>query len=607
MRETVGAAVRRRLVADVPLGALLSGGIDSSVVVAEMARASAARVRTFTVGFGDDRYDERAYARAVAERYGTEHEEIVVEPDVTELLPAARARLRRAARRRGGAAAVPRLRGGAAARDRRARRRRRRRGVRRLRALRGGRARRPRGAAGRAALPRAPCAGQGAASRARARSARAGSSRSRRCRAERYGRLMEVFPADAARGAVGAGVRARSPTPAWELLGPPPDGGISGLQRLDVRTYLPGDLLLKADIASMAHSLELRSPLLDHSVLELGVSLPDQLKVDGPPGQGRAAAGVRRRAPAAGRGPRQDRVRRPARALVPRGAARRSRATSCSTSAPAHAGSCGRRAVERLLDEHVAGRADHGHRLWCLLMLELWQRDARRRRRSRRRGRVRDARPWLRSSRVVAAVPRLAVLLHERGDILAAFTEKSDDLAQVFVETGTFGFIPGEPSAWTQPLYAWFLIPIYWIFGRSWWAVGLIQIAVAVATALLVYEIGRRFVSPRVGLVAALRRDAEPVPRLARRPRQPRDPRPAARGRDRAADAAPGGPAVALARCRPRRRARPRDPRQHAAPVPAADLLRVPRRARADGRGRWSASCSRAARSRSCPGSSGTR
>ena len=63
--------------------------------------------------------------------------------------------------------------------------------------------------------------------------------------------------------------------------GPPPDGGISGLQRLDVETYLPGDLLLKADIASMAHSLELRSPFLDHEVLELGVSLPDQLKVDG--------------------------------------------------------------------------------------------------------------------------------------------------------------------------------------------------------------------------------------------------------------------------------------------------------------------------------------
>ena len=86
VREAVSAAVRRRLVADVPLGALLSGGIDSSIVVAEMAKASGT-VRTFTVGFGHDRYDEREYARAVAERYATEHEEIVVEPDLDELLP----------------------------------------------------------------------------------------------------------------------------------------------------------------------------------------------------------------------------------------------------------------------------------------------------------------------------------------------------------------------------------------------------------------------------------------------------------------------------------------------------------------------------------------
>ena len=105
---------------------------------------------------------------------------------------------------------------------------------------------------------------------------------------------------------------------------------------------------------------------------------------------------------------------------------------------------------------------------------------------------------------LAAAVPRLVVLLVERRDILTAFTEKSDDIAQTFVSSGTFGFIPGHPTAWTQPLYAWFLIPIYWIFGRSWWAVGLIQIAVAVGTALLVFELGRRFVSRRVGLVAAV-------------------------------------------------------------------------------------------------------
>src|SRR4051794_16193091 len=76
VRDEVTAAVRRRLVADVPLGALLSGGIDSSIVVAAMAQASPEPVRTFTVGFPDARYDERRYARAVADRYGTAHEEV---------------------------------------------------------------------------------------------------------------------------------------------------------------------------------------------------------------------------------------------------------------------------------------------------------------------------------------------------------------------------------------------------------------------------------------------------------------------------------------------------------------------------------------------------
>jgi 4-amino-4-deoxy-L-arabinose transferase-like glycosyltransferase len=104
----------------------------------------------------------------------------------------------------------------------------------------------------------------------------------------------------------------------------------------------------------------------------------------------------------------------------------------------------------------------------------------------------------------VAAVPRLVALLHERGDILASFTEKSDDFASTFIDSGTYGFVPGLPSAWTQPLYGWFLIPIYWVVGRSWWAVGLLQILVAVATAWLVYEIGRRYISPRAGLAAAI-------------------------------------------------------------------------------------------------------
>jgi hypothetical protein len=115
---------------------------------------------------------------------------------------------------------------------------------------------------------------------------------------------------------------------------------------------------------------------------------------------------------------------------------------------------------------------------------------------------VRKAHLWLIA--VAAIGPRLAVLLRERGDILTAFTDKSDDFAQTFVHHGTFGFIPGEPSAYTQPLYGFFLVPIYWIFGRTWWAVGGVQIIVATATALLVYAIGTRVLSRRAGTFAAV-------------------------------------------------------------------------------------------------------
>jgi len=86
-RDLLQRAVERRLVADVPLGAFLSGGLDSSTVVALMARAAGGRVKTFTIGFaGQPEYDERAHARAVAEHFATEHTEFVVEPKALDLV-----------------------------------------------------------------------------------------------------------------------------------------------------------------------------------------------------------------------------------------------------------------------------------------------------------------------------------------------------------------------------------------------------------------------------------------------------------------------------------------------------------------------------------------
>jgi len=86
LRHLLTQAVRRRLVADVPVGAFLSGGIDSSAVVALMATQSTRRVRTFSIGFPDTFDSELGWARLVAARYGTDHHELVVGPDVAHVL-----------------------------------------------------------------------------------------------------------------------------------------------------------------------------------------------------------------------------------------------------------------------------------------------------------------------------------------------------------------------------------------------------------------------------------------------------------------------------------------------------------------------------------------
>ena len=366
VRQSVRAAVRKRLVADVPLGALLSGGIDSSIVVALMAEASVEPVRTFTVGFADEQYDERAYARAVAERCGTVHEELAIEDDVAATLPRFAAAFDEPL---GDEAALPTFLIAEQAR----------RHVTVALAGDGGdeafagyeryiahglaqRVPGPAARVGAAALWRLPAARREPRSplfRA-ARFLDVAGSPPR----ERYGRLMEVFPLELRRRLWTDATRAQP----VRLEPARPD--IAGLQLLDLRTYLPGDLLLKADTASMAHSLELRSPLLDHEVVELGLALPDRLKARGrdgkvalrrafaaelPPevsGRGKTGFGV-----PLGRWFRED-LRELARDVL---------ATDRGWFRP--------ETVTRLLDEHVSGRRDHGHRLWCLLMLELWVRE----------------------------------------------------------------------------------------------------------------------------------------------------------------------------------------------------------------------------------------
>jgi asparagine synthase (glutamine-hydrolysing) len=366
VRAAVGAAVHRRLISDVPLGALLSGGIDSSIVVAAMAEAQSGPVRTFTVGFGDPVYDERTWARDVAEHFGTEHEELVVSPDPAGTLPRLAAAYDEPL---GDDAALPLFLICEAAR----------RHVTVALTGDGGDeafAGYERYAAHELAarIPRIPGLARAAS---RLRSVGRSDPRSRANRAgrfldtaaapasERYSRLMEVFPAP---------LRAELWEPDFvqpaDLRLEPARPGIAGLQELDIETYLPDDLLLKADIASMAHSLELRSPFLDHRVLEVGISLPSSPRLrrktalraafeDVLPSQVAARKKTGFGVPLT-RWFRED-LHEFARDILLDDQAR-------------NRGQLRPAAVERLLSDHAAGRADHGHRLWCLLMLELWQR-----------------------------------------------------------------------------------------------------------------------------------------------------------------------------------------------------------------------------------------
>jgi asparagine synthase (glutamine-hydrolysing) len=87
IEEKLKESVKIRLISDVPLGAHLSGGIDSSMVVAMMAQEMKEPVKTFSIGFKEKTYDETKYARLVAKRYGTDHHELIIEPNAIEILP----------------------------------------------------------------------------------------------------------------------------------------------------------------------------------------------------------------------------------------------------------------------------------------------------------------------------------------------------------------------------------------------------------------------------------------------------------------------------------------------------------------------------------------
>ena len=104
----------------------------------------------------------------------------------------------------------------------------------------------------------------------------------------------------------------------------------------------------------------------------------------------------------------------------------------------------------------------------------------------------------------VCALPRLVVLVHERASILRELREVAASSRRCISANGTFGYVPGHPSAYTQPLYGCFLIPIFWIAGFHWWSVGTVQILVAVATSICRLRDRPALPLARIGLMAAV-------------------------------------------------------------------------------------------------------
>ncbi len=382
VRADVAEATRLMMVSDVPIGAFLSGGIDSSLVVAMMAQTTGSRIKTFSIGFDDAAYDETRYARDVAARFGTEHHETIIRPDALAVLPAL---VQHYDEPFADSSAIPTLYlsemtrryvtvalNGDAGDESFA-------GYERYAAFQlasttdrlPASARRMLARLG-ARLPAAPSGS--VVSRARRFLSMCAESPARR-----YARWSFHFDHDEKHAlctpefiarAGGTDSGARYEALFAELTGA---SSVDILLHADVETYLPDDLLVKVDIATMAYGLESRSPLLDHVVMERAATLPADYKLRRLEKKyvlKRAARGLLPDAvidrPKMGFGvPLAQWLRGPLREVVHDvllGPRMRQR------------GYFRMDAVERLVADHQTSRRNAQYQVWNLLILELWHR-----------------------------------------------------------------------------------------------------------------------------------------------------------------------------------------------------------------------------------------
>ena len=385
--EVLKEAVRLRMIADVPLGALLSGGIDSSIVVALMSQLSDRPVKTFSIGFDEQDFNELPHARRVAERCGTEHHELIVRPNALEVLPTlvrhygepfadssaipsyyvaklTREHVKVALNGDGGdecLAGYERYAGGLAA-DRY--------GrippvIRRL-----------------AVEPLGRLLPASGSRRSRLTQVRRFLEAAGQPAPERYLRWVgyvsstekaALYSPDFQRQL--AGHRAESwLLEMWERLSATGLGPLDRMLALDVESYLPYDLLVKMDIATMANSLEARSPFLDHHVMGFCARLPASYKL-----RGMRLKHLLKRV-GAGLLPAETLARRKMGFGVPVGSWMRGELRSWMedlllSPRAVKRGYFEADALRQLLWSHVDGSGDHSFKLWALLWLELWHRE----------------------------------------------------------------------------------------------------------------------------------------------------------------------------------------------------------------------------------------
>ena len=382
LRGRLREAVKLRLMSDVPLGAFLSGGIDSGSVVALMSELGAAPVRTFSIGFEEKEYDELEYARLVAKRYETDHHEFVVRPDALEILPklvwhynepfadssAIPTFILSELTRRHVTVAL----NGDAGDENFA-------GYERYRAnVLASRydqvplaLRRPIDQVAR--LIPSLGTSRSVLSRGKRFLEALGEGRERR-----YVRWMAHFHSQLkAELCLPEFQEAAGPDPSAVLLeayaqSDAPDF-VDATLDVDVNNYLPDDLLVKVDIATMAHGLEARSPLLDHPLMEFAASLPSGMKLKGGIKKYILKEAVKPLLP-------REIIERPKMGFgVPldhwfRHELKEMAYDVLLSDRLRSRGYFDQRVIRRLLDQHTRGEASCHHQLWNLLMLESWHR-----------------------------------------------------------------------------------------------------------------------------------------------------------------------------------------------------------------------------------------